>query len=158
MFNPPTKNNSGFSLIEIVVVMLVIAILVVLAIPQMTSNLQLNRIQTGSSIVATKLGEAKLLAIKQNKQVSFVLDEINQQIWIEANSTKIGATLNLPQNIKIKISPDTTATKEFVTFNSMGALVTTPSTISTYYALKQLEVPVDVSISGKVTIGKMRSY
>ena len=158
MFNPPPKNDSGFSLLEIMVVTLSIAILVVLAIPQMTANLQLNRIQTGASIVAAKLGEAKMLAIKQNKQVSFVLDETNQQVWIEINSTRIGTTETLPKNINIKITPDTTATKEVVIFNSMGALITAPCTISSFYAVKKLEVPIAVTTSGKITIGLMRSY
>ena len=148
----------GFSLPEILIVLFIIAILVVLTLPQMTASFQLNRVQTGASIVSSKLLEAKATAIKQNKSVSFVLDETNSKVWLEANSTVIGNVESLPKDIKIKISPNTSATTEYVTFNSMGALVTTPATVLPYYETRKLELPVTVSISGKVTLGSMRSY
>jgi prepilin-type N-terminal cleavage/methylation domain-containing protein len=152
------KSNAGFSLPEILIVLLTAAILVVLAVPQMTTAFQLNRIQTGASVVSAKLIEAKSLSIKKNKQVSFVLDEVNRTFWIEANSTVIGNVESLPTEIKIKISPDTSATREYITFNSMGAIITTPSSVLPYHETDKLEIPVTVSISGKVAIGDMRSY
>lgn len=158
MSAPPSKNIQGFSLPEVMIVVIIIAILVVLAVPQLNSSLQFNRIQTASSLIASKLSEAKMAAIKQNKQVSFVLDETNRQIWIEANSTVIGNVEQLPQLIKVKISPDTSATKEYITFNSMGVLSTTPATILPFYEAKRVELPISISISGKITLGAIRTY
>lgn len=158
MSAPPSKNIQGFSLPEVMIVVIIIAILVVLAVPQLNSSLQFNRIQTASSLIASKLSEAKMAAIKQNKQVSFVLDETNRQIWIEANSTVIGNVEQLPQLIKVKISPDTSATREYITFNSMGVLSTTPATILPFYEAKRVELPISISISGKITLGAMRTY
>jgi prepilin-type N-terminal cleavage/methylation domain-containing protein len=111
MHYPQTKQNSGFSLPEVLIVVLTAAILAVAALLQLFSSLQLNRIQTASSLVASKLGEAKMIAVKQNRNVCFVLDETNSRVWIEANSTVIGSVENLPKGIKIKISPNTSATK-----------------------------------------------
>lgn len=158
MSAPPSKNIQGFSLPEVMIVVIIIAILVVLAVPQLNASLQLNRIQTASSLIASKLSEAKAIAVKQNKSVSFVVDENNMKVWIEANSTVIGSIEQLPTGIKIKISPDTSATKEYVTFNSMGVLSTTPATISPYYEAKKVELPISISISGKITLGAMRTY
>lgn len=158
MSAPPSKNIQGFSLPEVMIVVMIIAILVVLAVPQLNASLQLNRIQTASSLIAAKLSEAKATAVKQNKSVSFVVDENNMKVWIEANSTVIGSIEQLPTGIKIKISPDTSATKEYVTFNSMGVLSTTPATISPYYEAKKVELPISISISGKITLGAMRTY
>lgn len=158
MSAPPSKNIQGFSLPEVMIVVIIIAILVVLAVPQLNSSLQFNRIQTASSLIASKLSEAKMAAIKQNKQVSFVLDETNRQIWIEANSTVIGNVEQLPQLIKVKISPDTSATKEYITFNSMGVLSTTPATILPFYEAKRVELPISISISGKITLGAIQTY
>ncbi|HRH43523.1 MAG TPA: GspH/FimT family pseudopilin [Pyrinomonadaceae bacterium] len=158
MSAPPSKNIQGFSLPEVMIVVIIIAILVVLAVPQLNSSLQLNRIQTASSLIASKLSEAKMAAIKQNKQVSFVLDETNRQVWIEANSTVIGNVEQLPQLIKVKISPDTSATKEYITFNSMGVLSSTPATILPFYEAKRVELPISISISGKITLGAIRTY
>lgn len=158
MSAPPSKNIQGFSLPEVMIVVIIIAILVVLAVPQLNSSLQLNRIQTASSLIASKLSEAKMAAIKQNKQVSFVLDETNRQVWIEANSTVIGNVEQLPQLIKVKISPDTSATKEYITFNSMGVLSSTPATILPFYEAKRVELPISISISGKITLGAIQTY
>lgn len=158
MSAPPSKNIQGFSLPEVMIVVIIIAILVVLAVPQLNSSLQFNRIQTASSLIASKLSEAKMAAIKQNKQVSFVLDETNRQVWIEANSTVIGNVEQLPQLIKVKISPDTSATKEYITFNSMGVLSTTPATILPFYEAKRVELPISISISGKITLGAIQTY
>ncbi len=156
--NCPPLKNQGFSLPEVMIVFFVIAILVVLAVPQLNASLQLNRIQTASSLIAAKLSEAKSIAVKQNKSVSFVVDENNLKVWIESGSTVIGSVEQLPQGTKIKISPDTSATKEYITFNSMGTLSTTPATISPFYETKRLELPVSVLMSGKITLGEIRSY
>ena len=101
--NCPPLKNQGFSLPEVMIVFFVIAILVVLAVPQLNASLQLNRIQTASSLVAAKLSEAKSIAVKQNKSVSFVVDENNLKVWIESGSTVIGSVEQLPQGTKIKI-------------------------------------------------------
>lgn len=158
MNSPPERNNFGFSLPEVMIVVIIIAILVVLAVPQLNASLQLNRIQTASSIVTAKLSEAKSIAIKQNKQVSVVVDETNRKVWVEANSIVIGSVEQLPLDTKIKISPNTSATKEYITFNSMGALITTPATVLPYYETKRLELPISVSVSGKITLGEIRTY
>ena len=155
---PQAENNKGFSLPEVLIVVLTAAIVAVAALPQLFSSLQLNRIQTASSLIASKLAEAKMIAVKQNRNVSFVLDETNSRVWIEANSTVIGNVENLPMGIKIKISPNTLATTEYVTFSSMGALTTSPPTILPYYEAKRLELPVTVSVSGKIALGNVRTY
>lgn len=158
MENASTPKTVGFSLPEILIVVLIIAILVVLTLPQLSSSLRLNHIQTSMSIVSSKLAETKMIAVKQNKTVSFVVDENNSQVWIETNSTVIGNIESLPKEIKLKISPDTSATKELVTFNSMGMLVTTPATISINDETKRLTLPVGISISGKITVGVIGTY
>lgn len=137
---------------------MIVGILVVLAVPQMTSSIRLNRLKTGAALVAAKLGEAKMQAIKQNRQISFVLDETTREVWIESSAGTLGSVEKLPQDIGLRISPNTTPTVERVTFNSMGALVTTPPTISGFDTPTSLEVPVTVSISGKIAMGTMRTY
>ena len=149
---------AGFSLPEILIVVLTASILAVLAIPQLNSSLRLNRLQTASSIITNKLADAKTNAIKRNRQVSLVVDEVNRKVWVEVNSTVIGTVETLPDEIKIKISPDTSATKEYVTFNSMGALSSTPPTILPYQESRRLELPVTVSVSGKIGAGNIRTY
>lgn len=158
MHYPQMKQNKGFSLPEVLIVVLTVAILATLAVPQLFSTIQLNRIQTASSLVASKLSEAKMIAIKRNRSVSLVVDENNSQIWLESNSTVIGNVEQLPRGIKIKITPNSVATTEYVTFSSMGTLITTPPTVLPYYESKSLELPIVVSVSGKITPGKIRYY
>ena len=158
MHYPQLKQNKGFSLSEVLIVVLTVAIIATLAIPQLFSTIQLNRIQTASSLVANKLSEARMMAIKRNRSVSFVVDENNSQIWLESNSTVVGNVEQLPRGIKIKISPNSIATTEYITFNSMGTLITAPPTVLPYYEAKSLELPIAVSITGKITPGKIRYY
>lgn len=158
MHYPQIKENKGFSLPEVLIVVLTVAILATLAIPQLFSTIQLNRIQTASSLVASKLSEARMIAIKRNRSVSFVVDENNSQIWLESNSIVVGSVEQLPRGIKIKISPNSVATTEYITFNSMGTLITAPPTVLPYYEAKSLELPIAVSITGKITPGKIRYY
>ncbi|MEK7724682.1 MAG: prepilin-type N-terminal cleavage/methylation domain-containing protein [Acidobacteriota bacterium] len=158
MQNPQAESQKGFTFPEVLIVLIIIAILAVIALPQLFSSVQLNRILTASSLITNKLSEAKMLAVKQNKNISLVIDETDLQVWLESNSTVIGSKESLPSGIKVKVSPNTSATKEYITFSSMGTLVTTPSTVLPYYEARSLEHPINVSISGKITRGEMRNY
>jgi prepilin-type N-terminal cleavage/methylation domain-containing protein len=150
--------DSGFSLPEIIVVLLVIAIIAVLAIPQMSASIELNRVNVGSSMVAAMLSEAKMTAIKRNFPVTFVLDETNGSVWIEANSIIIGNVQKIPQATKIKINPDATTAQERITFNSIGSLTTPPATISVFNAQKKVEKKVSINLTGRISVAEMNTY
>lgn len=79
-----TKLNKqkGFSLPELVVVLLVAAIILVLALPQIISSRRLFRFSGLQRQIATSLREARQEAMSQRKPVTFRYDNANKRIII----------------------------------------------------------------------------
>lgn len=149
------KSEKGFSFPELLVVFLIGAILCVLAIPQLSASLKLNRINTLNAAIASKLAEARIQAIKRNSQVSLKINFQNRKIWIEAGGTQIGGSENYPSENTIQFSPGVNTTQETITFNSFGNLQTTPTTITVSNTNINRSKTVQVSLSGKITVGGM---
>ncbi|MEO6588240.1 MAG: prepilin-type N-terminal cleavage/methylation domain-containing protein [Pyrinomonadaceae bacterium] len=114
------KNEEGFSLVEVLIVVLIISILAVAAIPQIQRNLQLYRLESISGLLSSRLMEAKLTAVKHNRAA-----------WLEINTTaktlEVWTTNELNQPIRTKLAvtiPDNVsfdaASPSRITFNSLG--------------------------------------
>jgi len=151
------KSEKGFSLPELLIVFLIGAILCVIALPQLSTSLKLNRINTLNAAIAGKLAEARIQAIKRNSQVSLKINFQNRKIWIEAGGTQIGGSENYTSENTIQFSPSVSTTQETITFNSFGNLQTTPVTINVANTKINRKKAVQVSVSGKVTIGGLTS-
>lgn len=74
------RRQKGFSLPELVVVLLVIAILLVLAMPQIISSRRLFRFSGFQRQVSTSLREARQEAMSQRKPVTFRYDNTSKYI------------------------------------------------------------------------------
>jgi prepilin-type N-terminal cleavage/methylation domain-containing protein len=74
------RSQKGFSLPEVVVVLLVIAILLVLAMPQIISSRRLFRFSGFQRQIATSLREARQEAMSQRKPVTFRYDNTSKYI------------------------------------------------------------------------------
>jgi prepilin-type N-terminal cleavage/methylation domain-containing protein len=89
--NPPNKkqtikNQKGFSLPELIIVLLIIAILVVLALPQITASRRLLRFSAMQRQVATALNETRQHAMSQRNAVTFRYDDASKRIIIYGGS------------------------------------------------------------------------
>lgn len=74
------KGQKGFSLPEIIVVLLVIAILVVLALPQIISSRRLFRFSAMQRQVASSLVDARQEAMSQRTPITFRYNDRDKQI------------------------------------------------------------------------------
>jgi prepilin-type N-terminal cleavage/methylation domain-containing protein len=74
------RRQKGFSLPELVVVLLVVAILLVLAMPQIISSRRLFRFSGFQRQIATSLREARQEAMSQRKPVTFRYDNTSKYI------------------------------------------------------------------------------
>ncbi len=74
------SKQTGFSLPELIVVLLIGAIIVVLALPQILSSRRLFRFSAVQRQVATSLREARQEAMSQRKSITFRYDNANKKI------------------------------------------------------------------------------
>ena len=76
------KKQRGFSIPELIVVLLVLAIIVVLALPQILSSRRLFRFSGLQRQVATSLREARQEAMSQRKPITFRYDNANKTVAV----------------------------------------------------------------------------
>lgn len=78
--NKKIKGQKGFSLSELIIVLLILAILIVLALPQMISSQRAFRFSGMKRQLAASLNETKSEAISQRVAITFHYDDANKTI------------------------------------------------------------------------------
>jgi len=74
---PVDLQHSGFSMVELMVVIAILAVLATVAIPEMSALLKNTKLRTATRQLVSTLQEMKLRAIKENAVTSIAFDEIN---------------------------------------------------------------------------------
>lgn len=74
------KNQKGFSLPETLIVLIIIAILVVLALPQINSSRRLLRFSAIQRQIGSSLNEARQNAMSQRQPITFRYDDTNKRV------------------------------------------------------------------------------
>ncbi|HJQ68230.1 MAG TPA: prepilin-type N-terminal cleavage/methylation domain-containing protein [Blastocatellia bacterium] len=149
-----SRPERGFSMIEMVVILLVIALIAGFVVPQVINYMRKYRLGVASRNVATALQRARFLATSNNKRAGVFIPGA-QQIDIEEYDPlgkakpEVKGTIHLPEGIKI--SDD--APKQ-IAFDGRGVVTPLPKESQTirvngvdgYYMI------VTVSATGQVTI------
>jgi prepilin-type N-terminal cleavage/methylation domain-containing protein len=73
----------GFSLIELVIVLAIAAVIVAIAVPNVSGVMDANRLQAATSMLAGKLGEARMNALKRNRPVSLLVDPSRGRVLVK---------------------------------------------------------------------------
>ena len=78
-----TKDHSGFSLIELLVICSVSFILLAASVPSIQKSLLAYRLESAASLLSAQLTEAKLTAIKHNRPAFLKINTVDRQgeIW-----------------------------------------------------------------------------
>lgn len=82
LYRNKIKSQKGFSLPEILIVLFIIAILVVLALPQITASRRMFRFAGIQRQVSTSLNETRQNAMSQRTAVTFRYDNVGKRILI----------------------------------------------------------------------------
>ncbi|MGZ5039115.1 MAG: GspH/FimT family pseudopilin [Usitatibacter sp.] len=148
------SSSRGFSMVEIAVALAIVAMMMVLVAPSMTTWIQNTRLRSAAESVATGLQTARIEAMKRNTLVSFQMTDANSSAWTvclynpvtdtcsaaagsviasrgasEDNSTATLGTDTTLSDTTIAISPGTNVPSS-TTFDSFGRLAATaPSNV-----------------------------
>ena len=145
-------NKGGFSLIEVLIVVLIISILVVAAIPQVNQNLRLYRLESTAGLLANRLSEVRLTAIKYNRAAWLEIDAADGrfEIWTTNQYNQPIRT-----SLVVSIPPDVSIVQgapSRITFNSLGRNQSNSSeSVSLRLGNANLCKTVTVSAVGNIT-------
>jgi len=150
------RSQRGFSMIEMAVVLLIIAIVAAFVVPQIISYLRMYRLGVGARNVATALQRARYLATSNNTRAGVLVAE-TQRVDIEQydplgnEEPKNRGTVILPEGVRL----DPEAPKQ-IAFDGRGVVTPMPKESPSirvngadgYYLV------VTVSPTGQVTVSE----
>lgn len=151
------RRSRGFTLVEILVVMAILAALSLVAIPWFLKLSQRYALKSGAREIATTLAAARMTAVKLNQPVSVVLVSITPPLQIAIveppppapTPTKVPKMLVLPQNAVRMFATPSTASGT-ITFGGDGRLANVP--VQTPNAFMIVDGPVNSSPRNQIRI------
>ena len=157
--DPRLRQQSGFTLIELMVVLTVAAVILVFAIPSFEGVINNNRVTTTINELSTTFAIARTEAIKSNSTIRVKATDHASHGWkngykvLDSSDNEI--KIVGPINSRISKFTDSTST---VVFNSLGGLgstiyPTSTSTVTfTIHAPKAYGRDLNVTMSGATTV------
>lgn len=122
--------SNGFSLIEMIITVVIMAIVVAVALPTYTVWIQNAHIRNAAESILNGLQRARAEAVVRNVNIEFVLDGRNWVVRVvgAADSIVSGAADEVSPNVGITPLPPASST---VTFSNLGILTAnTPASTS----------------------------
>lgn len=141
------KRAAGFSLVELVIVVLIVAIVVVLALPQIISSRRLFRFSAVQRQVAGALRDTRQEAMSQRTAINFRYENDNKRIVIWGGSY---GSLNNARNRIVALVGDGVVKDELVYGRPSGAPVSALGDSSNLTALVSNAVEIQFQPDGSV--------
>ena len=141
--------SRGFTLIELMIVLALLAIVAFIAVPNFTDFIERNRIQTQAQELQAFLLYARGEAVSRNTSITVTLDEDDDDLWVaKRNSGEIIRQLTQnPELVQIDSNVDE------VRFRSNGT-----ATAASFVVCKDDETErgfsLEIQISGAITLSK----
>ena len=114
--------SSGFTLIELMVTIAVLAIIVSIAAPNISTQLAQNQVKSTSTVVQTSIARAKSESAISRNTIVWEYNDTNDLITLVNNGTTL-ASYNLSSNSSLTFNPATVTTLSI----SKEGNITTPT-------------------------------
>jgi len=149
--------HAGFSLIELLVVMTIMLIVLAFAIPNMATAVESYRLEVASRTISGKLTDARIWAIKQNRQswLEFRSDVRTCQVQ-SADAAGVVIDIGPAESLPAGIAFDTLPTPAHIIYDPMGRIANVPNPPFFQVRLRVVRSgqskTLTVSSAGKVTV------
>ena len=151
----PSKREKGFSLPEIMIVVLTIGIIATLALPGSIRTLQLYRLDTSVSVIGSKLMETRMSAIKRNRTAWLRIDKTTRTFQIRTTNAA-GQTIDVgyPESFPQGMNLDASDSVE-ISFDSLGRSSAGTQSVTILESNSNKRKVISVSPAGKISVGQM---
>lgn len=149
----PQATNAGFTLIELMVTIAVLAIIVSIAAPNISTQLANQRVKATTATLVNALKEAKAESVIRRQNINVVYSSTAKTIVLQNTSNTVLSTYSINSKSTISISPETVTTVTFqpnkMTSNSTQVTYTICDS-NTVASPRQVEVSTIASVSNKL--------
>jgi general secretion pathway protein H len=147
---PPRPD--GFTLIEIVVVLAILAVMTALVLPSVGTGSETLRLRTEAGRVAAVLREARLQAVSQRRPTRVAFDALRNTVAVTgADPDHPLRRIELPAGLRLSVVTGT----DSLTFSSRGVTRETRWVVEASGG-RRLAIDVD-AVTGRVTVGREKS-
>jgi len=136
------EHSKGFTLMELVITLAVLAILLTIATPSLDMFSSAYKLRGAAREVATDLQFARLLAVKENKNIQVAFNPTSYQV-VRVSDGTVAKARNLSTDY-----PNTTLTNISITFDSRGDSSANTVTVTNPRGAKN----ITVNSTGRVKI------
>jgi type II secretion system protein H len=145
------RQESGFTLIEVMVVVAIIGVMVGIAIPNFTQWQDRNRLHQTTAEVATQLTMARMVAMNRNRNVDVTIQNNGNSVRVSAVLSSTTATTVLDKTIEYT-GNQVIGSPVTVSFSSMGQRISGGTAVNTIGIcnVDKLQYSVTIIPVGKV--------